>query len=89
MFVKEYLKILQAEARRGAGPGGNNSSAFRKTQESRDRTGCNMSYMLENQVCRWCRPHLQLLQHPVLRTLRWKGLSTVEQGRKLRETYSQ
>ena len=37
--------------------------------------------MLENQVRRRRRPHLQLLQHPVLRTLRRKGHSTVEQGR--------
>lgn len=37
--------------------------------------------MPENQVRRRRRPHLQLLQHPVLRTLRRKGHSTVEQGR--------
>lgn len=37
--------------------------------------------MSENQVCRRRRPHLQLLRHPMLRTLRRKGHFTVEQGK--------
>lgn len=41
--------------------------------------------MPENQVCRRRRPHLQLLRHPMLRTLRRKGHFTVEQGKRTRE----
>lgn len=77
-----FFICLQAKARWGAGPRRNNTDAFGEAQEGRRGAKRDVSHMLENQVCRWRRPHLQLLRNPLLRTLRRKGHFTVEQGKR-------
>lgn len=77
------LICLQAKAGRGAGPRGNDTNAFGEAQEGGGRAERYVSHMSENQVRRRRRPHLQLLRHTVLRTLRRKGHSTVEQGKRI------
>lgn len=76
---------LQAKAGWGASPRRNNTYALRDTQKGGSRAERHVSHMPENQVCRRRRPHLQLLQHPVLRTLRRKGHTTLKQGKRIRK----
>lgn len=71
----------QTKAGRGEDPRGKDTGLLGEAQEGGSGAACHVSHMPENQVRRRRRPHLQLLQHPVLRTLRRKGQSTVEQGR--------
>lgn len=71
----------QTKAGRGEDPRGQDTGLLGGRQEGGSGVARHVSHMPENQVRRRRRPHLQLLQHPVLRTLRRKGQSTVEQGR--------
>lgn len=70
----------QTKAGRGEDPRGEDTDLLGVAQEGGSGAARHVSHMHENQVRRRRRPHLQLLQHPVLRTLRRKGQSTVEQG---------
>lgn len=72
---------LQTEAGRGEDPRGKDTCLLGETQEGGSGAARHVSHMPENQVRRRRRSHLQLLQHPVLRTLRRKGHSTLDQGR--------
>lgn len=76
---------LQAEAGRGASPRANDTITLGGAEEVGDRIERYVSNLSEDQVRRRRRPHLQLLRHPVLRTLRRKGHSTVEQGKGVRK----
>lgn len=72
---------LQTEAGWGEDPRGKDTCLLGETQEGGSGVARHVSHMPENQVRRRRRSHLQLLQHPVLRTLRRKGHFTVDQGR--------
>ena len=48
--------------------------------EGRNRTGLHLPDLPQDQVCRRHRPHLQLLQRPVLRQMRREGGTQVQQG---------
>lgn len=56
LLLKFQTKTRWSECIRGY-----DSTTIGATKEGRNRIRGNVSHMLENEICRWCWPHLQLL----------------------------
>lgn len=72
------LILTQAETRGSDFVGRKNTTTQRTAKKGWRRVGRHLSHMPENQICRWCRTPVQLLQYQMLCQVWWQGYPTFE-----------